>query len=141
VRIRLTMRNGSPKGAESSIKAKRASAAAPTGDFARTDYYQSRLAGVSDVESRAGLMPELSRFFGIVIRMFYSDHEPAHFHAFYGEYEALIEIQTLIVLRGFLPRRALALVREWASLHETELVADWQRARGGEVLTPIEPLE
>jgi len=58
-------------------------------------------------------MPELSRFFGIIIRMFYSDHEPAHFHAIYGEYEALIEIETLLVFRGSLPRRALALVFEW----------------------------
>jgi uncharacterized protein DUF4160 len=55
-------------------------------------------------------MPELSRFFGIIIRMFYSDHGPAHFHAIYGEYEALIEIETLMVFRGSLPRRALALV-------------------------------
>ncbi|HLH75286.1 MAG TPA: DUF4160 domain-containing protein [Candidatus Binataceae bacterium] len=55
-------------------------------------------------------MPELSRFFGIIIRMFYSDHEPAHFHAIYGEYEALIEIDTLAVFRGSSPRRALALV-------------------------------
>ncbi len=86
-------------------------------------------------------MPELSRFFGIVIRMFYNDHEPAHFHASYGEHEVLIEILTLIVLRGFLPPRALALVREWAGLHRTELVEDWQRARAGEVLTSIEPLE
>lgn len=73
--------------------------------------------------------------------MSYSDHDPAHFQAFYGEYEALIEIRTLTILRGFLPRRALSLVREWASIHTAELVADWQRARGGEVLTPIEPLE
>jgi hypothetical protein len=51
-------------------------------------------------------MPELSRFFGIIIRMFYSDHEPAHFHAIYGEYEALIEIETLMVFRGSLPRAA-----------------------------------
>jgi hypothetical protein len=55
-------------------------------------------------------MPELSRFFGIVIRMVYSDHEPAHFHAIYGEYEVLFEIETLSVFRGSLPRRALALV-------------------------------
>jgi hypothetical protein len=54
---------------------------------------------------------------------------------------SLIEIRTLLLLRGFLPRRALALVREWASLHEAELFDDWQRARGGELLTPIEPLE
>ncbi|HVM82116.1 MAG TPA: DUF4160 domain-containing protein [Stellaceae bacterium] len=50
-------------------------------------------------------MPEISRFFGIIIRMFYADHEPAHFHAVYGEHEALIAIETLVVLRGSLPRR------------------------------------
>jgi len=86
-------------------------------------------------------MPELSRFFGIVIRMFYSDHEPAHFHAIYREYEALIEIETLSVFRGSLPRRALALVLEWAALHRAELREDWQRARNGETLNQIEPLD
>ncbi|HXW84735.1 MAG TPA: DUF4160 domain-containing protein [Candidatus Binataceae bacterium] len=86
-------------------------------------------------------MPELSRFFGIVIRMFYSDHEPAHFHATYGEYEALIEIDTLATFRGSLPRRALALVVEWAVLHRDELREDWQRARQGQVLRQIAPLE
>lgn len=86
-------------------------------------------------------MPELSRFFGIIIRMFYSDHEPAHFHAIYGEYEALIEIDTLLMFRGSLPRRAVALVLEWAALHRDELHEDWRRARAGEKLTEIEPLE
>ena len=86
-------------------------------------------------------MPELSRFFGIIIRMFYSDHEPAHFHAVYGEHEALIEIDTLLVMRGFIPRRALALVLEWAALHRDDLRSDWQRACAGDLLTPIEPLD
>jgi len=86
-------------------------------------------------------MPEISRFFGIVIRMFYNDHEPAHFHAFYGEYEALIEIETLEVYRGELPRRALALVLEWAEAHRAELRSDWRRASGGESLAPIAPLD
>jgi uncharacterized protein DUF4160 len=86
-------------------------------------------------------MPELSRFFGIIIRMFYSDHEPAHFHAIYGEYEALIEIDTLAVFRGSLPRRAVALVLEWAALHRNELHDDWRRARAGEMLKEIEPLD
>jgi len=86
-------------------------------------------------------MPELSRFFGIIIRMYFSDHEPAHFHAVYGEHEALIEINTLLVLRGSLPRRALALVLEWAAQHRDELHSDWLRACAGEVLTPIEPLD
>ncbi len=86
-------------------------------------------------------MPELSRFFGLIIRMYYSDHEPAHFHALYGEYEALLEIETLSVLRGELPRRALALVLEWAVLYREELRQDWKLARQGEMLRAIEPLD
>jgi len=86
-------------------------------------------------------MPEVSRFFGIVIRMYFRDHSPAHFHAEYGEHEALIEIETLSVLRGDLPRRALALVLEWAAVHRQELITDWQRARGGTPLEPIAPLD
>jgi hypothetical protein len=57
-------------------------------------------------------MPEVSRFFGIVVRMYFRDHDPAHFHAEYGEFEALIEIDTLAILRGELPRRAVALAEE-----------------------------
>jgi hypothetical protein len=86
-------------------------------------------------------MPEISRFFGIVIRMFYNDHEPAHFHAVYGEHEAIIATETLAVLRGGLPRRALALVLEWAALHRDELGRSWERARAGQAIDPIEPLE
>ena len=86
-------------------------------------------------------MPELSRFFGIIIRMFYSDHEPAHFHAIYGEYEALIEVETLAIFRGSLPCRALALGLEWAALHRAELREDWTRARRGETLEAIAPLD
>jgi hypothetical protein len=72
------------------------------------------------VKSKEG-MPEVTRFFGIVIRMHSRDHSPAHFHAEYGEYEALVEIETLSILRGVLPRRAMALVLEWAALHRQEL--------------------
>jgi len=86
-------------------------------------------------------MPEVSRFFGIVIRMYFNDHEPAHFHALYGEYEALIEIDTLAILRGELPRRAMALVLEWAAVHREELKLDWERARVGTPLQPIAPLD
>ncbi|HLI23023.1 MAG TPA: DUF4160 domain-containing protein [Stellaceae bacterium] len=86
-------------------------------------------------------MPEISRFFGIIIRMFFNDHEPAHFHAAYGEFEALIEIETLAVYRGELPRRALALVLEWAEGHREELRRDWTRAQAGETLAPIAPLD
>ena len=86
-------------------------------------------------------MPEISRFFGIIIRLFYSDHQPPHFHAFYGEHEATIEIETLAVYRGELPRRTLALVLEWAALHRKELREDWRLAQAGVWPRPIAPLE
>jgi len=86
-------------------------------------------------------MPEISRFFGIVIKMFFSDHAPPHFHAEYSGQEALVAIETLEVLRGGLPRRALALVLEWAAVHRDALRADWELARSGQRLTPIPPLE
>lgn len=86
-------------------------------------------------------MPEISRFFGIVIRMFFNDHQPAHFHAVYGENEALIEIETLAIFRGELPRRALSLVLEWAVMHRNELRQNWNRARLGQEISPIAPLE
>jgi len=86
-------------------------------------------------------MPEVSRFFGIVIRVFFNDHDPPHFHAVYGEYEALIEIESLIIYRGGLPRRALAMVLEWAAIHSEELRKDWELARSGRSLDPIAPLE
>lgn len=86
-------------------------------------------------------MPEISRFFGISICMYYNDHEPSHFHALYSEHEAIVEIGTLAVYRGSLPRRAMALVLEWASLHRTELRDNWNRARQGQTVVEIEPLE
>lgn len=86
-------------------------------------------------------MPELSRFFGIAIRVYYNDHEPGHFHAVYGDDEALIEIDTLAIYRGHLPRRALALVLEWAALHRAELRKAWQAARAGTPIETIDPLE
>ncbi|HEY3356275.1 MAG TPA: DUF4160 domain-containing protein [Polyangia bacterium] len=86
-------------------------------------------------------MPELSRFFGIIIRMFFNDHQPAHFHALYGDHEALIVIETLAVYRGALPRRALALVLEWAALHRDELREAWTLAQGGQLPPAIEPLD
>jgi hypothetical protein len=86
-------------------------------------------------------MPRVSQFFGIVIALYYDDHMPPHFHAIYGEFEALVRVDTLEVLAGLLPRRALALVLEWAALHRAELAADWERARRGMPLAAIPPLE
>ncbi len=86
-------------------------------------------------------MPCISAFFGIVIRMFYNDHWPPHFHAEYGEYEAVYQIETIEVLRGKLPRRAHALVVEWITLHRAELMENWNRARQGLPMRGIEPLD
>jgi hypothetical protein len=86
-------------------------------------------------------MPTVSEFFGIVIAMYYADHQPPHFHARYAGHEALVEIESLRVLRGSLPRRALALVLEWANLRRHELDENWRRARAGVPLVPIDPLD
>ena len=85
-------------------------------------------------------MPEICRFYGIVIKMFFDDHNPPHFHAEYADYEALIDVNTLAVFSGRLPTRALALVSEWATLHHEELLLDWQKAKSLEPLEKIEPL-
>jgi hypothetical protein len=76
-----------------------------------------------------------------VITMYYNDHAPPHFHAKYAEYRAEISVETLETMEGSLPRRALALVLEWAALHRRELLANWASARRGEPLSPIEPLD
>ena len=86
-------------------------------------------------------MPRVSAFYGIVIAMYYQDHAPPHFHARYGDHEALIDIQALRILRGGLPRRALALVFEWANLRQAELLLDWNAAASGVPLALIAPLD
>ncbi len=85
-------------------------------------------------------MPELSRFLGIVIAMYYRDHEPAHFHAIYGDFQVTIEIMSGAV-NGDLPRRALNHVQEWRVMHRAELVHAWELARAAQPLPRIEPLE
>jgi hypothetical protein len=86
-------------------------------------------------------MPEISRFFGIVIQMFYNDHSPPHFHARYGRDQAVISVADLVVLKGSLPPRALGLVMEWATRHREELMDDWNLARADSPLKAISPLE
>jgi hypothetical protein len=86
-------------------------------------------------------MPEISRFFGIIIAMFYNDHQPPHFHVRYGGQKAIIAIEALVMLRGKLSPRVFGLVMEWASLHQDELMEDWQLAREQKPLKKIEPLE
>ena len=85
-------------------------------------------------------MPEISRFYGIVIGMYWEDHPRPHFHATYAEFEAKIEIGTGQVIRGHLPRRALRMVREWERMHREELTSNWQRARRKLPPEPIPPL-
>jgi hypothetical protein len=85
-------------------------------------------------------MPEISRFYGIIIAMFYEDHNPPHFHARYGDFQAFIKIQDFTVLEGSLPPRALGLVIEWAAMHQKELQKNWQAARNNKTLKKIEPL-
>jgi hypothetical protein len=86
-------------------------------------------------------MPEISRFYGVVIRMYHSDHPPPHFHAHYGDAEATIDIRQLAVSTGRLPPRALGMVVEWAAMHQTELLKLWHRAEQTESLNRIEPLK
>ena len=85
-------------------------------------------------------MPEISRFLGIVIRMYYRDHAPPHFHAEYGEYEITVEIDSGVVVGKF-PRRALSAVLDWYSLHQRELAENWELARQEQALNRIDPLE
>lgn len=86
-------------------------------------------------------MPEVSRFFGIIIALYYNDHSPPHFHAKYGGQEASIHIETGKILDGSLGKRALRLIEEWRALHERELMDDWNLARARDPLNKIKPLE
>ena len=86
-------------------------------------------------------MPEISRFYGIVIAMFFSEHNPPHFHARYGGKKAAIRISDLSVTEGFLPPRVLGLVIEWAAKHRPELIENWNKIDQGIQPDPIEPLE
>jgi hypothetical protein len=86
-------------------------------------------------------MPEISRFYGIIIKMYFIDHNPPHFHAEYGGFRAEYSIRTLIVLTGKLPGRAHSLVMEWASIHKNELLENWSRAQKAENVKKIRPLD
>ena len=86
-------------------------------------------------------MPTISTFFGIIIQMFWREHAPPRFHAVYAEFEAEIDVRTLEVIRGALPRRALALVLEWAAEHRVELMEDWKLCQAKQSPKKIRPLE
>lgn len=86
-------------------------------------------------------MPEISRFFGIVISMFWNEHEPPHFHARYSNFSGVIEIESLKLIKGDLPPRVLGLIIEWAVQHKSELLSNWEIARERKPLSKIEPLQ
>ena len=88
-------------------------------------------------------MPELSRFFGIIIRMYVevsAPHHTPHFHAYYQDDVAIYGIDPIDLISGELPRRQQRLVEAWAELHQTELLTDWQQLQDGQAPQPIDPL-
>ncbi|HVO26218.1 MAG TPA: DUF4160 domain-containing protein [Candidatus Margulisiibacteriota bacterium] len=85
-------------------------------------------------------MPAISIFFGIVIRMFYSDHEPVHFHAEYQCQRGKFDLTGRMVVGNIGSKTALRLIRQWAKQHEAEIRANWQRMKTGKPLETIEPL-
>lgn len=86
-------------------------------------------------------MPEISRFLGMIIRMYWDEHPPPHFHVQYGDCQAQVRIDTLEIVEGKLPRRAYSLLVEWALLHRPELRSNWERSERGEPLMAVAPLE
>ncbi len=85
-------------------------------------------------------MPEISLFGGIRITMYYSDHNPPHFHAEYGDFKALIDIQHGYVIKGALPSRQLKYVLAWCEMHQDELMQNWELAKDAQPLNKITPL-
>lgn len=84
-------------------------------------------------------MPEISRFFGIIIFINYNDHNPPHFHAWYGDYKITVTIDDGIV-DGKMPKRALKMIFEWMEIHKSELFEDWEKAKNKKPLNKINPL-
>lgn len=85
-------------------------------------------------------MVQLSWFYGIKISMFYSDHLPPHFHANYGDYDAIVDIQKAKIINGKLPKKQASLVIAWVYLHQDELMENWQRAYHNKEMFKIDPL-
>jgi hypothetical protein len=85
-------------------------------------------------------MPEISRFLGIIIAIYYNDHLPPHFHAKYGDETGVFSIIELKLIEGYLPRRVISLVLEWAFEHRDELMVDWELSLAKEPLRKIQPL-
>lgn len=89
-------------------------------------------------------MPELSRFFGVIIRMYMEAGEPhhlPHFHAYYQDDTAVFSLEPVELIVGSLPRRQRRLVEAWAEIHQADLMEDWVRLQSGQLPAPIDPLE
>lgn len=86
-------------------------------------------------------MPEICRFFGIIIRMFFDEHDPPHFHAEYQGSKAVFDFNGNVIKGGLNSKTATRLVREWIDLHINELKEDWELARAGKELKKINPLD
>ena len=86
-------------------------------------------------------MPQISRFFGILIYMYFDDHNPPHFHAQYGDFRAVISINDFALLEGKLPAKTLGLVVEWAVLHQEELIKNWELMEQNKPMSKIDPLQ
>lgn len=112
-----------------------------TGAEPKRDYQREFDDAAAGEAAQCARMPEVSRFFGIVIRMFFDEHEAPHFHAQYGEYVASISIRDGAVTTRRFPRRALRLALKWRKLHKQELRDNWERLRRGGDPQPISPLE
>ena len=87
-------------------------------------------------------MPTISMFFGIIIRMYCgkAEHNPPHFHVYYNEFKAIVDIYKCEIIEGNLPKKQSKLVLAWAEIHKEELIADWQLAANGELPFKIDPL-
>ena len=86
-------------------------------------------------------MPIISQFYGIIIRMFFRDHNPPHFHAIYGDFELQVAISPIRIISGNAPKRVQSMVLEWAALHQQELLEDWNRCQKGGDVFRIDPLD
>ena len=87
------------------------------------------------------IIPLISNFYGIMIYMYYEDHNPPHFHARYEDDEALIDIQNGCVYKGKLPTKQVKLVLAWCEIHRDELIDNWNRSKGDNTLITIAPLK
>jgi len=105
-----------------------------------TDPFYSLLTNILTKENGDKNMPELSRFLGIVIYMYFNEHNPPHFHAEYNEYKASISIETLGLMEGKLPSKVMSLVVEWAQEHQDELLENWNNIQETGKYHKISPL-